>query len=88
MLGIAVAAGTLYPRDPLRIVGPPELWPLENSRFLLGTDALGRDIAAIIAHGGARHADHRVMFLPGGLPGRHHGGGGSPASTAGGWTRR
>ena len=51
VLGVALAAGTIYPRDPLRIVGPPELWPFENPRFLLGTDALGRDIAAIIAHG-------------------------------------
>jgi peptide/nickel transport system permease protein len=49
--GFALAAPLLFPRDPLRIVGPAELWPLENSRFLLGTDSLGRDIAAIIVHG-------------------------------------
>jgi peptide/nickel transport system permease protein len=48
---LAACADLLYPRDALRIVGPPELWPLEDNRFLLGTDSLGRDIAAMIAHG-------------------------------------
>ena len=35
----------------MRIVGPPELWPSIHSKFALGTDALGRDIAAMIVHG-------------------------------------
>lgn len=48
---LALAAPWVYPRDPLRIVGRPELWPFANPRFLLGTDSLGRDIAAMIAHG-------------------------------------
>jgi len=48
---IALAAPWMYPRDPLRIVGRPELWPFVNSRFPLGTDSLGRDIAAMIAYG-------------------------------------
>jgi peptide/nickel transport system permease protein len=47
----ALTADLVFPRDPLRIVGPAELWPLQDPRFPLGTDSLGRDIAAIIAHG-------------------------------------
>jgi peptide/nickel transport system permease protein len=38
-------------RDPLRIVGRPELWPFTNPRFPLGTDSLGRDIASMLAWG-------------------------------------
>jgi len=51
VIGFAVAAPALFPRNPLRIVGRPELWPFEQWRFPLGTDSLGRDIAAMIAHG-------------------------------------
>jgi peptide/nickel transport system permease protein len=48
---MAVLAPLLYPIDPLRIVGAPELWPGEDPAFPLGTDALGRDILAMIVHG-------------------------------------
>src|SRR5579875_762945 len=51
VLAVAASAGLLFPRDPLRIVGPPELWPMEDPRFPLGTDSLGRDIASVMAHG-------------------------------------
>jgi len=51
VVALAAAADWLYPRNPLRIVGRPELWPFQDPRFLLGTDSVGRDIAAIIAHG-------------------------------------
>jgi len=51
VVAMALGADAAYPRDPLRIVGPPELWPFENPRFPLGTDTLGRDIASIVAHG-------------------------------------
>ena len=51
IIALAAFADLLFPRDALRIVGPPELWPLEDNRFVLGTDSLGRDIAAMIAHG-------------------------------------
>jgi peptide/nickel transport system permease protein len=51
VVGVALAAPWLFPRNPLRIVGRPELWPFVNSRYLLGTDSLGRDIAAMIAYG-------------------------------------
>jgi len=48
---MAVLAPLLYPTDPLRIVGAPELWPGEDPDFPLGTDSLGRDILAMIVHG-------------------------------------
>ncbi len=48
---LAAGAGWLYPTDPLRIVGAPEIWPFESWRHPLGTDSMGRDIAAMIAHG-------------------------------------
>jgi peptide/nickel transport system permease protein len=51
VLTISGSADLLFPRDALRIVGPPELWPMEDPRYYLGTDSLGRDIAAIMAHG-------------------------------------
>lgn len=51
LVALALAAPTYYPRDPLRIVGRPEIWPFVNPKFPLGTDSLGRDIAAVIAHG-------------------------------------
>jgi peptide/nickel transport system permease protein len=51
ILAMAASAGWLYPRDPLSLAGRPLVWPLENARFLLGTDNSGRDIAAQIFHG-------------------------------------
>src|SRR5882724_1361214 len=51
VIGIALSAPWLFPRNPLRIVGRPEIWPFTTSRFPLGTDSLGRDIAAMVAHG-------------------------------------
>jgi len=51
VIGIALSAPWLFPRNPLRIVGRPEIWPFMTSRHPLGTDSLGRDIAAMIAYG-------------------------------------
>lgn len=51
VIAMALSAPLLYPVDPLRLVGPAELWPLADGRFPLGTDSLGRDIAAILFHG-------------------------------------
>ncbi len=53
LIAVAVAIGApwYYVRDPLRIVGRPELWPFTNPRFPLGTDSLGRDIASMLAWG-------------------------------------
>ncbi|KAB2919407.1 MAG: ABC transporter permease [Hyphomicrobiaceae bacterium] len=47
----ALVAPLFYPGDPLRSVASPEIWPFIDARFPLGTDALGRDIAAIMFHG-------------------------------------
>lgn len=47
---ISLAAPLLFPGDPFRIVGKTFLPPLGD--YLFGTDSLGRDIAAGIAHGG------------------------------------
>src|ERR1700756_5500793 len=39
----------IYPNDPFRLAGPALQPP--GGRFLLGTDTLGRDVAAEIAYG-------------------------------------
>jgi peptide/nickel transport system permease protein len=51
VLAMAASADLLFPHDPLSLVGRPLQWPLDANRFLLGTDASGRDIAAQIFHG-------------------------------------
>jgi len=45
----AVAAPWLYPGSPFRLAGKPLMPPF--GEFSLGTDTLGRDVAAGIAHG-------------------------------------
>jgi len=47
----AIAAPLLFPGDPLDIVGRPLLAPFVDARFPLGTDRLGRDVAAGVVHG-------------------------------------
>ena len=51
VLFIAAFAGLLYPGDPWQSVGPPLLPPGGDPLYPLGTDLLGRDIAAGLAHG-------------------------------------
>ncbi|WP_017347589.1 ABC transporter permease [Pantoea sp. A4] len=51
VLLMALLAGTLYPGDPLEMVAQPFLWPGDDPQFPLGTDSLGRDVAAGIFHG-------------------------------------
>jgi len=51
MLFLAVGAAWLFPDDPLGMVAMPLLWPGDDAAFLLGSDSLGRDVAAGIAHG-------------------------------------
>ncbi|WP_047145151.1 ABC transporter permease [Aquamicrobium sp. LC103] len=51
IIAMALAAPLLFPGNPWRTVAMPLLRPMENPDFLLGTDMLGRDIAAGIAHG-------------------------------------
>ncbi len=48
---VALAAPLLYPEDPMAMVARPLLWPGERAEFPLGTDSLGRDVAAGIVWG-------------------------------------
>jgi peptide/nickel transport system permease protein len=48
---VALAAPWLFPGDPLDMVAQPLLWPGQDPHYWLGTDSLGRDLAAGIAHG-------------------------------------
>ncbi len=50
ILFMAATAGIFFPDDPFRLIGKPLSAPLANG-FLLGSDSLGRDVAAGIAHG-------------------------------------
>lgn len=56
---LAIAAPWLYPDGPFEMVGMPFSPPL--GEYLLGTDMLGRDIAAGIAYGA------RISLLVGGV---------------------
>ncbi|TDR85251.1 ABC transporter permease [Enterovirga rhinocerotis] len=51
VLAGALAAPVLYPGDPLDMVAAPFIWPGTDRAHVLGTDMLGRDIAAGILHG-------------------------------------
>ena len=51
ILAGAAAAPFLYPGDPLDMVAAPFIWPGTDPAYPLGTDMLGRDIAAGILHG-------------------------------------
>ena len=51
MLVLALLAPLLYPGDPLDMVAQPLLWPGQDAAYPLGSDSLGRDVAAGIAHG-------------------------------------
>jgi peptide/nickel transport system permease protein len=48
---MALLAPVLFPVSPWKTVAMPLLRPFEDTTYLLGTDMLGRDIAAGIAHG-------------------------------------
>ncbi len=48
---LAVSAGWLYPGDPLDLVAAPLIKPFADAHYWLGTDSLGRNVAAEIAHG-------------------------------------
>lgn len=48
---VALLAGTMFPESPWSASGEPLLDPLADSAHWLGTDMLGRDIAAGLAHG-------------------------------------
>ncbi len=48
---LALAAPLLSPGDPLAMIGRPLLSPFTDASLPLGTDRLGRDVAAGIVHG-------------------------------------
>lgn len=48
---LAFLAPWLYPGDPLDMVATPLLWPGQDAQYPLGSDSLGRDVAAGLAHG-------------------------------------
>jgi peptide/nickel transport system permease protein len=50
-IALALSAGHLFPGDPLDMVAAPFEWPGVDPQYRLGTDSLGRDVAAGIAHG-------------------------------------
>lgn len=47
----ALLSGLLFPGDPLDMVARPLLPPLQDPAFWLGSDSLGRNVAAGLAHG-------------------------------------
>ena len=51
VIAAALSADMIFPRDPLSLAGRPLQWPGANPRLPLGTDNLGRDIAAFLFHG-------------------------------------
>ncbi|MFD2249935.1 peptide/nickel transport system permease protein [Pseudochelatococcus lubricantis] len=51
VVALAIAAPLLFPGSPWKMVQRPFLPPFENSALLLGTDTVGRNVAAGLAHG-------------------------------------
>lgn len=51
IIAMALLAPLLYPESPWRMVQRPFLGPMEVDGFLLGTDTMGRDVAAGLMHG-------------------------------------
>jgi peptide/nickel transport system permease protein len=51
VIAVALIGPSWYPQSPWRMVGRPFLAPFANERFPLGTDTLGRDVAAALVHG-------------------------------------
>ncbi|PIF27319.1 peptide/nickel transport system permease protein [Acidovorax sp. 56] len=49
--GLALLASVLFPGDPLDMATRPLLAPLQSAEFPLGSDSLGRNVAAGIVHG-------------------------------------
>lgn len=50
IVSLALAAPWLYPGDPLDMVAMPLLAPGEEAPYWLGTDSMGRDVAAGVLH--------------------------------------
>lgn len=49
----ALTSPLVFPGDPQALVGPPLQPPFTDSAFPLGTDRLGRNVLAMLAHGAA-----------------------------------
>jgi peptide/nickel transport system permease protein len=82
-IGVAAGASLIYPGDPFDMVGPPMLRPFADPAFPLGTDLLGRDIAAGLAHGA--RTSLAVALFASGLSIALGGAVGVAAGYAGGW---
>jgi peptide/nickel transport system permease protein len=50
-LAMALTAAYFFPGDPSEMVAEPLLWPGSDPAYPLGTDSLGRNVAAGIAYG-------------------------------------
>jgi peptide/nickel transport system permease protein len=48
---VALVAAAIYAADPRNLVGQPLLWPGQDPAHPLGTDTMGRDLAAGLVHG-------------------------------------
>lgn len=48
---MAVSAGRLFPEDPWDMIAQPFVWPGQDREIWLGSDMLGRDLAAGLFHG-------------------------------------
>lgn len=51
VVALALLAPRIYPDDPMEMVARPFLWPGQNPTYPLGTDSLGRDVAAGLVWG-------------------------------------
>lgn len=51
VIAMALLADWLYPGNPLSLAGRPLQWPMANDKFILGTDQVGRNIAAQLFYG-------------------------------------
>ena len=51
MVLLALVAGWLYPDGALKLYPERNVWPFQTTAHVLGTDNLGRDIAAAVLHG-------------------------------------
>jgi peptide/nickel transport system permease protein len=51
VVALALLAPRIYPDDPMEMVARPFLWPGQNPAYPLGTDSLGRDVAAGLVWG-------------------------------------
>ncbi len=51
VLAMALSANLIFPQDPLALAGAPLTPPFEEAGLILGTDSVGRDIAAQLFYG-------------------------------------